>query len=310
MQAENAPGGGLVVVTVHDDGGHYVYFSHQRFAWHAVLIASGVTDWVDVLLDRNGVLWLLYAVGPETVVKANQHLHVDATASDDGSLWGVSEVGNEMYVTRYTDQKYVEDMRLRKNLRMRNEAVFFGTCLLIATFWFFFKRSLLYGSLQKGLYFGYLKEYARRTQKNMKKEKNWEFFFRNLYCFFLLLIVHGPSVDFWLALLGFSAVFWMLSGCDSLEKRGKNHFTPSAGSGHRFKRIPYHDHIEIHMRTARKNMGRIPFWISFGTYVVCTAIFLDFNVSDIRSWLFLIGFSGAFWMLSAFYQREKSDVEG
>ncbi len=284
-RVENAPGGGLVVLTEHEaefDGECFVQSSNEHFEWNPPYLlnmwpSSGCCD---VLLDRNGTLWVIYNEGldrtsfrtsgdgntwgfpqefpletkaggillqrtsgqfvfilakdsgsrsvsfsqdglewsrPTLIVRTNQYIHFDVTESADSTLWGVFEVDDVIYITKYSDQKYYEDLRFLRNLRIKNEAIFFSICLLIVTSSFLLRMDPIHAFLKENPHYLHVEKHVQKVQKNMRRVESWAIFGIDAFMIILVLGFSFPNVNVVPILIGYSALFWLLLGFIDLE---------------------------------------------------------------------------------------------
>lgn len=150
---------------------------------------------------------------PTLAVKKLEYIYFDATESDDGTLWGVCGVEDGIYLMKFSDEKYIEDLRLLRSLRTRNEAIFLSICLLVVTSWFLVKRSPAYDSLRRNPYFIHFEGYIESVKKVVRRKEPWVVFFFTSY----LLVVYWMQCELPIAYLKtawlfYSAAFWALSG--------------------------------------------------------------------------------------------------
>lgn len=176
-----------------------------------------------VSFSQDGLEWSR----PTLIVRTNKYLHFDVTESADSILWGVFEVDNVIYLTKYSDQKYYEDLYFLRNLRIKNEAIFFSICLLIITSSFLLRMGPIHALLKENPHYLRVEKHIQKVQKNMRRVVSWVVFGIDAFMIILVLGFSFPNVNMVPILMGYSALFWMLLGFidpedeKSIEKRKK-----------------------------------------------------------------------------------------
>lgn len=198
--------GQFVFILGKDQFSNSISFSQDGFWWS-----------LPTLVVRTG----LEESHPTLVVERleeiySEEIHSDLTESDDGTLWYVCSVASGIYIMKFSDQKYEEDLHLR-NVRTKNEAIFFSVYLLVASAWFILKRSVTHAPLKKNAIYNDIKKHMQNVQKNMEIIESWMFLGAFAFLIALMMRLLAPDIDMLPILVGYPIVFWILSGVSDLK---------------------------------------------------------------------------------------------